>query len=54
MHQYYAKIGFTKVYVTQVKYLLDDSNNFLSLASFQNKYHLKVRPLTFFGYNLRH
>ena len=28
---------------------MDDSNNFLSLASFQNKYQLKVRPLTFFG-----
>ena len=28
---------------------MDDSNNFLSLASFQNKYQLQVRPLTFFG-----
>ena len=35
--------------ITQVKHLMDDSNNFLSLASFQNKYPLKVRPLTFFG-----
>ena len=28
---------------------MDDSINFLSLASFQNKYQLKVRPLRFFG-----
>ena len=35
--------------ITQVKHLMDDSNNFLSLTSFQNKYQLKVRPLTFFG-----
>ena len=35
--------------ITQVKHLMDDSNTFLSLTSFQNKYILKVRPLTFFG-----
>jgi len=38
--------------ITQVKYLMDDSNNFLSLASFQNKYQLKSRPLTFLGISL--
>ena len=35
--------------ITQVKDLMGDSYNFLSLASFQNKYVLKVRPLPFFG-----
>ena len=35
--------------ITQVKHLMDDSHNFLSLASFQNKYQLKSRPLTFLG-----
>ena len=35
--------------ITQVKDLMNDSYNFLSLASFQNKYLLKVRPLPFFG-----
>ena len=35
--------------ITEVKHLMDDSNNFLSLANFQNKYQLKVKPLTLFG-----
>ena len=35
--------------ITQVKDLMDDSYDFLSLASFQNRYLLKVRPLPFFG-----
>ena len=28
---------------------MDDSFNFLSHTSFQNKYNLRVKPLTFFG-----
>ena len=35
--------------VTQVKHLMDDSFNPLSLASFQNKYNFRVKTLTFFG-----
>ena len=35
--------------VTKVENLMDDSGNFLSLPAFQNKYNLKVRPLTFYG-----
>ena len=35
--------------VTQVKHLMDESFNFLSLAAFQNKYNFRVKPLTFFG-----
>ena len=33
----------------QVKHLMDESSNFFSLAAFQIKYNLQVRPLTFFG-----
>ena len=33
----------------QVKHLMDDSCNLLSLTAFQNKYDIKVQPLTFFG-----
>ena len=35
--------------IMQVKHLMDESSNFLSLAAFQIKYNLQVRPLTFFG-----
>ena len=35
--------------ITQVKQLIDESFNFLSLTAFQNKYDLQTRPLTFFG-----
>ena len=35
--------------ITQVKHLMDESSNFFSLAAFQIKYNLQVRPLTFFG-----
>ena len=35
--------------ITKVKHLMDDSSNFLSLTAFQNKYDLRVRPLTFYG-----
>ena len=35
--------------VTKVKHLMDDSGNFLSLPTFQNKYNLNVRPLAFYG-----
>ena len=35
--------------ITQVKHLMDESSNFLSLTAFQNKYDLQTRPLTFFG-----
>ena len=35
--------------VKNVKHLMDDSRNFLSLTVFQNKYNLKVRPLAFYG-----
>ena len=36
--------------VTKVKHLMDDSDNFLSLPAFQNKYNLKFRPLVFYGH----
>ena len=32
--------------ITQVKHLMDESSNFFSLAAFQIKYNLQVRPLT--------
>ena len=35
--------------ITQVKHLMDDSHNFMSLESFQNKYELHVKPLYLFG-----
>lgn len=35
--------------ITQVKHLMDDSHNFMSLESFQNKYELHVKPLSLFG-----
>ena len=35
--------------VTQVKHLMDESFNFLSLAAYQNKYNFRVKPLTFLG-----
>ena len=35
--------------ITQVKHLMDESSKFFSLAAFQIKYNLQVRPLTFFG-----
>ena len=35
--------------IMQVKHLMDESSNFFSLAAFQIKYNLQVRPLTFFG-----
>ena len=35
--------------ILQVKHLMDDSCNLLSLTAFQNKYDIKVQPLTFFG-----
>ena len=35
--------------ITQVKHLMNESSNFLSLTAFQNKYDLQTRPLTFFG-----
>ena len=35
--------------ILQVKHLMDDSCNLLSLTAFQNKYGIKVQPLTFFG-----
>ena len=35
--------------VTQIKHLMDDSHNLISLVNFQSKYELQVKPLTFFG-----
>ena len=35
--------------ILQVKHLMDDFSNLLSLNAFQNKYGIKVQPLTFFG-----
>ena len=35
--------------ISKVNHLMDDSFNFLSHTSFQNKYNLRVKPLTFFG-----
>ena len=35
--------------IMQVKHLMEESSNFFSLAAFQIKYNLQVRPLTFFG-----
>ena len=35
--------------ITQVKHLMDDSHNLMSLESFQNKYELQVKPLSLFG-----
>ena len=35
--------------ITHVKHFMDESSNFFSLAAFQIKYNLQVRPLTFFG-----
>ena len=35
--------------ISKVNHLMDDSLNFLSHISFQNKYNLRVKPLTFFG-----
>ena len=35
--------------ILQVKHLMEDSCNLLSLTAFQNKYSIKVQPLTFFG-----
>ncbi len=34
--------------VTQIKHLMDDSHNLISLVNFQSKYELQVKPLTFF------
>ena len=35
--------------ISKVNHLMDDSFNFLSHTSFQSKYNLRVKPLTFFG-----
>ena len=34
--------------ISKVNHLMDDSFNFLSHTSYQNKYNLRVKPLTFF------
>ena len=55
-HNSLIKIGNKPVFyqdwflkgISKVNQLKDDSFNFLSHTSFQNKYNLRVKPLTFF------
>jgi len=35
--------------IKQVKHLMDDSHNFMSLESFHNKYELHIKPLSLYG-----
>ena len=35
--------------VAKIKHSTDNSNNFISLVSFQNKYEIQIKQLMFFG-----